>query len=88
MKEFVQFGIRYDAGEAIELAFLRNFSRRLDESVHCDTRERAAHADPSYAERREIVHSITERTTVKKIDRFRRNRLDRCRDLFAGPDTR
>ena len=49
-KEFVEFGIRYDAGETVELAVLCNLARRLDEGVHCDARKRAADADAAYAD--------------------------------------
>ena len=36
VKEFIQFGIRNDTGETVELAFFCDLLRRLDESVHGD----------------------------------------------------
>lgn len=87
VEELVQFGIRHHAGEAVELAF-RNLPRRLHESMHGYARERAADADATHTHCSEIANRIAERTTVEKIDRFRCHCLDRCRDLFAGSDTR
>ena len=79
VKELVQFGIRYDAAEAIELAFLQDLPRRLDEGMHGDARERATHADTTYAECGEVIHRVAERAAVKEIDRLRCDGFDRCR---------
>ena len=66
MEELVQFGIRYHAREAVELAF-RNLPRRLHESMHGDARERAADANSTHAHCSEIAHCMAERATVEKF---------------------
>ena len=66
----------YDAGEAVELAVLRDLARRLDEGVHGDARERAADADAAHAERGKIIDREAEGAAVEKVDRLRRDRLD------------
>src|SRR5262249_59864553 len=71
---------------AVEIAFLRNLPRRLNEGMHGDARERAAHADPADAKVGEVADRVAERRAVQEIDRLRRDGLDGCRDLFAGLD--
>src|SRR4249919_2388273 len=86
VEEFVQIGIRNDAGETIELAFLCDLLSRLDERMHGNTRQRSADTDPAHAEFGEIVHRKSERPGVQKIDRLRRDGLHCCSNLLAGLD--
>ena len=67
VKELVQFGVRHDAGEAIEPTFLRNLSRRLDESVHRDARKRAAHANATHAYSGEVIQRIADRPMRRQL---------------------
>ena len=87
MEKLVQLGIRHDAREAVELPVLRDLPGRLDERVHGDPRHRAADANAAYAERGEIIDGVAERAVIKKVDRFRGDRLDRGFDLFTRLDT-
>src|SRR5215475_6227696 len=86
VKEFVQIGIRNDTGEAVELAVFCDLLRRLDERVHCDTRQGSTDADTANAELGKIVHCKAERTGIEKINRLRRDGLHRRGYLFAGLD--
>src|ERR1035441_10186235 len=85
-KKLVEFRVRYYAGKTIKLSLLGDFGCRLDEGIHGDTRQRAAHADAPYAHLGKIFDREAERATVEKVDRLRRDRLHGRRDLLAGLD--
>src|SRR6516164_6386489 len=77
-EKLVQFGVADQAGKAVELAITRDFGGDADESMHGDSRERAADADAAHAHR----------PAVEKIDRLRRHRFHHGLDLLAGLDAR
>src|SRR5262249_23074647 len=72
-----------DAGEAIELAFLRDLLRRLDKRMHGNTRQCSPDADTANPELGKVVHRKAERTGIEKIDRLWRDGLDRRGNLLA-----
>src|SRR5664280_2364813 len=85
-KKLVEFRVRYYAGKTIKLFLLGDFGCRLDEGMHGDARQRAAHANAAHAHLAEFFDGEAERAAIEKIDRLRRHRLDGRRDLLAGLD--
>src|ERR1035437_4398868 len=85
-KKLVEIRVRYYAGKTIKLSLLGDFGCRLDEGMHGDTRQRAAHADAPYAHLGKIFDREAERAAIEKIDRFGGDRLDGRFDLLAGLD--
>src|SRR5450759_310997 len=85
-KKLVEFRVRYYAGKTIKLFLLGDFGCRLDEGMHGDARQRAAHANAAHAHLAEVFDREAERAAVEKIDRLRRDRLDGRRDLLTGLD--
>ena len=85
-EKVVEFGVRHHAGKTVELALVGDFARRLDEGMHGDARQRAAHADAAHAHLGEVFDGEAERAAVEKIDRLRRDRLHGRLDLLARLD--
>src|SRR5664280_258703 len=85
-EKLVEFSVRHHAGKTVELALVGDLARRLDERMHGDARQRAAHADAPHAHLAKLFDREAERATVEKIDRLRRDRLHGRRDLLAGLD--
>src|SRR5674536_58169 len=64
-KKLVEFRVRYYAGKTVELALAGDLARRLDEGMHGDARQRAAHADAAHAHLAKLFDREAERATVE-----------------------